>query len=132
MFQLDLELVSEPRTRTLRSNYLPVDEPGQNVGWRRKRSCSDKDEGDRSDLRCLSDAHTHQLHRLVLCMKMVLRIHNAWTVIDPGTDKNKEQDYLAMGLLYHAIPESLIMQIGDVKSSKALLESINTMQGLTG
>ncbi|XP_023765202.1 uncharacterized protein LOC111913729 [Lactuca sativa] len=57
-------------------------------------------------------------------MKVVLKIHKAWTVIDPGTEKNEEKDYLAMGLLYQAIPESLIMQIGDVDSSKVLWELI--------
>ncbi|XP_023731870.1 uncharacterized protein LOC111879643 [Lactuca sativa] len=57
-------------------------------------------------------------------MKVVLKIHKAWTVIDPGTEKNEEKDYLAMGLLYQAIPESLTMQIGDVDSSKVLWESI--------
>ncbi|XP_052619905.1 uncharacterized protein LOC128126174 [Lactuca sativa] len=54
----------------------------------------------------------------------VKEIHKAWTVIDPGTNKNEEKDYLAMGLLYQAIPESLIMQIGDVDSSMVLWESI--------
>ena len=42
-------------------------------------------------------------------MKLVLRIHKAWTVIDPGTEKNEKKDYMAMGLLYQAIPETLIM-----------------------
>ncbi|KAI3501587.1 hypothetical protein L1887_29473 [Cichorium endivia] len=59
-----------------------------------------------------------------LRMKVVLRIHKVWTVIDPGTEKNKDKDFLAMGLLYQAIPESLIIQIGDIESSKTLWESI--------
>ncbi|XP_042755735.1 uncharacterized protein LOC122196652 [Lactuca sativa] len=59
-----------------------------------------------------------------LRMKVVLRIHKAWTVIDPGTEKNEEKYYLAIGLLYQAIPEDLIMQIGDVESAKGLWESI--------
>ncbi|XP_023750922.1 uncharacterized protein LOC111899299 [Lactuca sativa] len=59
-----------------------------------------------------------------LRMKVVLRIHKAWTVIDPGTDKNDEKDYLAIGLLYQAIPEDSIMQIGDVESAKGLWEAI--------
>ncbi|KAL7598113.1 hypothetical protein Lser_V15G24534 [Lactuca serriola] len=57
-------------------------------------------------------------------MKVVLRIHKAWTVINPGTEKNEEKDYLVMGLLYHAIPETLIMQIGDVESSMVLWDAI--------
>lgn len=61
-----------------------------------------------------------------LRMKVFLRIHKAWSVIDPGTEKNEEKDYLAMGLLYQAIPESLIMQIGDVESSKVLWDAIKT------
>ncbi|XP_023749794.1 uncharacterized protein LOC111898102 [Lactuca sativa] len=56
-------------------------------------------------------------------MKVVLRIHKAWTVTDPGTE-NEEKDYLAMGMLYQVIPETLIMQIGDVESSKVLWDAI--------
>ncbi|XP_023738658.1 uncharacterized protein LOC111886632 [Lactuca sativa] len=59
-----------------------------------------------------------------LRMKVVLRIHKAWSVIDPGTEENEEKNYLAIGLLYQAIPESLIMQLGDVDSAKALWNSI--------
>ncbi|XP_052621274.1 uncharacterized protein LOC128127062 [Lactuca sativa] len=59
-----------------------------------------------------------------LRMKVVLRIHKAWTVIDPGTENNEEKDYFAIGLLYQAIPEDLIMQIEDVESAKGLWESI--------
>jgi len=58
-----------------------------------------------------------------LRMKVVLRIHKSWSVIDPG-EENEEKNYLAMGLLYQAIPESLIMQIGDVDEAKVLWESI--------
>ncbi|KAJ9559933.1 hypothetical protein OSB04_005093 [Centaurea solstitialis] len=57
-------------------------------------------------------------------MKVVLRIHKVWIVIDPGIEENEEKDCLAMGLLYQALPESLIMQIGDVESSKALWHAI--------
>ncbi|CAI9304176.1 unnamed protein product [Lactuca saligna] len=57
-------------------------------------------------------------------MKVVLRIHKAWTVIDPGTDVNEEKDCLAMGLLYQALPENLIMQIGDQDSAKKLWDAI--------
>ena len=59
-----------------------------------------------------------------LRMKIVLRIHKVWSEIDPGTTKNEEKDCLAVGLIYQAIPESLIMQIGDVKDAKVLWESI--------
>ncbi|XP_023736526.1 uncharacterized protein LOC111884431 [Lactuca sativa] len=57
-------------------------------------------------------------------MKVVLRIHKAWSVIDPGTEENEEKNYLAIGLFYQAIPESLIMQLGDVESAKDLWNSI--------
>jgi uncharacterized membrane protein YgcG len=57
-------------------------------------------------------------------MKVVLRIHKAWIVIEPGTDQNEEKDCLAMGLLHQSLPESLIMQIGDIESSKSLWEAI--------
>ncbi|KAI3506206.1 hypothetical protein L1887_28562 [Cichorium endivia] len=57
-------------------------------------------------------------------MKVVLRIHKVWTVIDPGTDASEEKDCLAMGLLYQALPKNLIMQIGEAESSKALWNAI--------
>ena len=57
-------------------------------------------------------------------MKVVLKIHKAWIVIDPGTEDNEDKKYLAIGLLYQSIPESLIMQLGDVDSAKALWEAI--------
>lgn len=53
-----------------------------------------------------------------LRMKVVLRIHKVWTIIDPGTEENEEKKYLAIGLIYQAIPECLIIQIGDVDSAK--------------
>lgn len=62
-----------------------------------------------------------------LRMKVVLRIHKVWTTTDLGTEDNDEKKYLVMGLLYQAIPESLIMQIGDVDTSKALWESIKAL-----
>lgn len=42
----------------------------------------------------------------------------------PRIRENDEKDYLAMGLLYQAIPKSLIMQIREVESSKALWDVI--------
>ncbi|KAL4568378.1 hypothetical protein LXL04_023989 [Taraxacum kok-saghyz] len=53
-------------------------------------------------------------------MKVVLRIHKLWGVIDPGTETSEEKDCLAMGLLYQAIPETLIMQTGEQDSAKKL------------
>ncbi|KAL4592129.1 hypothetical protein LXL04_005114 [Taraxacum kok-saghyz] len=61
-----------------------------------------------------------------LRMKVLLRIHKAWTIIDRGEEENDGKNNLAMGLLYQAIPESLIMQIGDVDESKTLWESIKS------
>lgn len=57
---------------------------------------------------------------LALRMKIVIRIHKAWTVFDPGIEKNEEKDYIPIGLLYQAILENLIMQIRDVEYAKAL------------
>ncbi|KAI3767070.1 hypothetical protein L2E82_17153 [Cichorium intybus] len=44
----------------------------------------------------------------------------------PGEEKNEDRNNLAMGLLYQAIPESLIMQIGDVEDAKTMWDSIKT------
>ncbi|KAL4588119.1 hypothetical protein LXL04_000999 [Taraxacum kok-saghyz] len=59
-------------------------------------------------------------------MKVVLRIHKVWITIDPGSEPNEEKDCLAMGLLYQAIPENLILQIGNQNSAKQLWEAVKS------
>lgn len=62
----------------------------------------------------------------VLGTKVVLRIHKAWTMINPGIEENEENDYLTIGVIYLVIPDTLIMQIGDVESSKSLYDAIKS------
>lgn len=63
-----------------------------------------------------------------LRMKVVLRIHKVWSEIEPGTSKDEDKDCLAVGLIYQAIFEALVMQIGDVGSAKSLWDAIKTRQ----
>lgn len=60
-----------------------------------------------------------------LRMKVVLKIHKVWYIID-SNEKNEDRDNLAMGLLYQAIPEALIMQLGDVEDFRSLWLSIKS------
>ena len=39
-----------------------------------------------------------------MCMKVMLRIQKAWSVIDPGTEDNEEKNYLAIGAFVSGNP----------------------------
>ncbi|KAL4566634.1 hypothetical protein LXL04_030754 [Taraxacum kok-saghyz] len=57
----------------------------------------------------------------VACPMLTQTNYTVWSL---RIKKNEKKNNLAMGLLYQAIPEFLIMQIGEVESSKELWESI--------
>ncbi|XP_024016279.1 uncharacterized protein LOC112089756 [Eutrema salsugineum] len=60
-------------------------------------------------------------------MKVALKVHKAWGVIEPGTkdsDKDDEKDDLARALLFQSIPESLTLQVGNLDTAKAVWDAI--------
>lgn len=58
-----------------------------------------------------------------MTMKMILRVHEVWEAIDPGTTDAKKND-IATVVLFQAIPENLILQVGNLDSPKAIWDAI--------
>ena len=61
----------------------------------------------------------------VMRMKVLLRIHKVWETIEPGSDEEDKND-IATALLFQSISESLLMQVGDQGSPKAIWEAIKS------
>lgn len=56
-------------------------------------------------------------------MKILLKVHEAWEVVEQGTDDIKKND-IAIALIVQPIPETLVLQLGDLDNSKKLWEAI--------
>ncbi|CAA7022596.1 unnamed protein product [Microthlaspi erraticum] len=56
-------------------------------------------------------------------MKVVLKVHKVWETIEPGSDEGDKSD-MAIALLFQSIPEALILQVGNLDTSKAVWEAI--------
>ena len=56
-------------------------------------------------------------------MKAALKVHKAWEAIDPGEEDGEKND-LAKALLFQSIPETLILQVGNLDTAKAIWEAI--------
>ncbi|XP_024011308.1 uncharacterized protein LOC112086571 [Eutrema salsugineum] len=57
-------------------------------------------------------------------MKVALRVHKVWEVIEPGSADEEKND-LARALLFQSIPEALILRLGELDTVKAVWDSIN-------
>lgn len=58
-------------------------------------------------------------------MKVLLLVHKVWETIEPGTDEEEKND-LATALLFQPIPETLILQVGDLGSPKEIWDAIQS------
>ena len=56
-------------------------------------------------------------------MKITLRVHKAWEAIEIETASVDKND-LALALLFHSIPESLILQVGELEKAKQVWDAI--------
>lgn len=56
-------------------------------------------------------------------MKIAPKVNKVWKTIEPGS-KNKEKNNMPIVLLFQSIPETLILQVGDLYTSKAVLNAI--------
>lgn len=56
-------------------------------------------------------------------MKVALKVHKVWETIEPGIDDGDKND-MARALLFQSIPEALILQVGDLETSKLVWEAI--------
>ena len=57
---------------------------------------------------------------------MLLRVHEVWDTIEPGSDDQKKND-VAIALLFQSIPETLILQVGEQTASKDIWNAIKSL-----
>lgn len=58
-------------------------------------------------------------------MQVALKVHKVWESIDPGSDDGDKSD-MARALLFQSIPEHLILQVGNISTSKEVWEAIKS------
>ncbi|KAL0654864.1 hypothetical protein Bca4012_075448 [Brassica carinata] len=58
-------------------------------------------------------------------MKVLLRVHEVWDTIEPGSDDQKKND-VAIALLFQCVPETLILQVGEQTASKEIWNAIKS------
>ena len=52
-----------------------------------------------------------------LRMKIALKVSEVWETIDPGT-KDEKRNNMAIAFIFQSIPETLVLQIGDIDTAK--------------
>ncbi|KAK1417930.1 hypothetical protein QVD17_27066 [Tagetes erecta] len=58
-------------------------------------------------------------------MRVILNVHDVWDTVEPGSADSKKNN-TAMAVLFQAIPESLLLQIGNLKTMKEMWDAIKT------
>lgn len=58
-------------------------------------------------------------------MKILLKVHEAWEVIETGAEGVKKNN-IAIALIFHSIPETLILQYGELGNAQKVWEAIKT------
>ncbi|XP_013673957.1 uncharacterized protein LOC106378361 [Brassica napus] len=58
-----------------------------------------------------------------LTMKIALKVSEVWETIDPGT-KDEKKNNMAIAFLFQSIPETFVLQIGDIDTAKAAWDAI--------
>lgn len=58
-------------------------------------------------------------------MRVLLRVHKVWDIIETPTDDGEKND-MAIALLFQYIPESLILQVGGLDTTNKVWEAIQT------
>ena len=56
-------------------------------------------------------------------MKVLLKIYKVWETIEPGME-DIDKNNIAIGLLFQAIPESMILQVGEQETSKGIWDAV--------
>ncbi|XP_048604637.1 uncharacterized protein LOC106408105 [Brassica napus] len=58
-------------------------------------------------------------------MKITLKVHKVWEAVEDVTT-NREKNDMALALLFQSIPETLILQAGELDKAKQVWEAIKT------
>ena len=56
-------------------------------------------------------------------MKNVLKVHKVWSIVETESEEEEKND-LAIGLMFQAIPETLVLQVGELNTAKKVWEAI--------
>jgi len=56
-------------------------------------------------------------------MKILLKVHKVWEVVE-NESKETDKDDMATALLLQSIPETLILQVGDLDTAKKVWDAI--------
>lgn len=56
-------------------------------------------------------------------MKNVLKVHKVWNIVETASEEEDKND-IAIGLLFQAIPETLVLQVGELKTANKVWEAI--------
>ena len=56
-------------------------------------------------------------------MKNMLKFHMVWSIIVTATEEDDKKD-MAIALLFKAIPEALVLQVGELDTSKKVWDAI--------
>lgn len=59
----------------------------------------------------------------VIRMKNVLKVHKVWTIVETASEEEDKND-IAIGLLFQAIPETLVLQVGELDTAKKVWDAI--------
>ncbi|XP_010469242.1 PREDICTED: uncharacterized protein LOC104749335 [Camelina sativa] len=62
-----------------------------------------------------------------LKMKIALKVHKVWEAIEPETEEaDEDKNNMAMALLFQSISEALVLQIGDLDTTKKVWDAIKS------
>ncbi|XP_022562478.1 uncharacterized protein LOC111208054 [Brassica napus] len=56
-------------------------------------------------------------------MKNMLKVHKVWSIIETATEEDDKND-MAIALLFQAIPETLVLQVGELDTAKKVWDAI--------
>ena len=56
-------------------------------------------------------------------MENVLKVHKVWNLVETATEDDEKND-IAIGLLFQAIPEALVLQVGELDTAEKVWEAI--------
>lgn len=60
-------------------------------------------------------------------MKNMLKFHMVWSIIVTATEEDDKKD-MAISLLFQAIPEALVLQVGELDTSKKVWDAIKVKE----
>lgn len=83
-----------------------------------------KKEGGSSSIKCpILNATNYTVWSMR--MKILLKVHKAWEIIENEVENDDKND-IAMALLFQSIPETLILQVGELTTAKKVWDAIKT------